>query len=74
MSALGWVLAALGRGTDVYLFLVGMMALAAYAQRFAGLCEELRAFAKRFGAVYVRVRTDEPLEAAVRRLVARSVD
>jgi uncharacterized protein (DUF58 family) len=49
-------------------------ALAAYAQRFAGLCEELRAFAKRFGAVYVRVRTDEPLEAAVRRLVARSVD
>jgi arsenical pump membrane protein len=32
LSALGWVLAALGRGTDVYLFLVGMMALAGYAQ------------------------------------------
>jgi len=32
VSALGWVLAALGRGTDVYLFLAGMMALAGYAQ------------------------------------------
>lgn len=32
MNALGWGLTALGRGTDVYLFLVGMMALAAYAQ------------------------------------------
>jgi arsenical pump membrane protein len=30
--ALNWFLAALGRGTDVYLFLAGMMALAAYAQ------------------------------------------
>ena len=49
-------------------------ALAAYAQRFAGLCEELRSFARRLGAVYVRARTDEPLEAVVRRLVARSVD
>jgi uncharacterized protein (DUF58 family) len=49
-------------------------ALAAYAQRFAGLCEELRSFARKLGAVYVRARTDEPLEAVVRRLVARSVD
>src|SRR6202020_585752 len=32
VSVLGWVLNALGHGTDVYLFLVGMMALAAYAQ------------------------------------------
>ena len=31
MTALGWVAGALGRGTDVYLFLVGMMALAAFA-------------------------------------------
>jgi uncharacterized protein (DUF58 family) len=49
-------------------------AIAAYVQRFAGLCEELRAFARRHGAAYVRVRTDEPLSGAVRRLVARSVD
>ncbi len=49
-------------------------AIAAYLARFAGLCEELRAFARRHGAVYVRVRTDEPLESAARRLVARSVD
>ena len=49
-------------------------ALAAYARRFAGLCDELRAFARRHGAAYVRARTDEPLEGVVRRLVARSVD
>jgi uncharacterized protein (DUF58 family) len=49
-------------------------ALAAYVRRFAGLCEDLRAFARRHGAAYVRVRTDEPLEGALRRLVARSVD
>jgi uncharacterized protein (DUF58 family) len=49
-------------------------ALEAYVLRFAGLCEELRAFARKHGAAYVRVRTDEPLEAAVRRVVARSVD
>ena len=49
-------------------------ALAAYALRFAGLCEELRAWARKRSAAYVRVRTDDPLEEAVRRLVARSVD
>ncbi len=49
-------------------------ALEAYVLRFAGLCEELRAFARKHGAAYVRVRTDEPLEGALRRLVARSVD
>lgn len=49
-------------------------AIEAYVLRFAGLCEELRAFARRHRAAYVRVRTDEPLEGAVRRLVARSVD
>jgi uncharacterized protein (DUF58 family) len=49
-------------------------AIEAYVLRFAGLCEELRAFARKHRVAYVRVRTDEPLEAAVRRLVARSVD
>ena len=48
--------------------------LEAYVLRFAGLCEELRAFARKHGAAYVRARNDEPLEAAVRRIVARSVD
>ncbi|TKD12451.1 DUF58 domain-containing protein [Polyangium fumosum] len=46
----------------------------AYVLRFAGLCEELRQMAKRLGATYVRVRTDEPLESAIRRIVARSID
>lgn len=49
-------------------------ALQAYVLRFAGLCEELRAWARRHAAVYVRVRTDEALEPAVRRIVTRSVD
>jgi uncharacterized protein (DUF58 family) len=49
-------------------------ALEAYALRFAGLCEELRAWARKHGAIYLRVRTDEPLEPALRRFVARSVD
>jgi uncharacterized protein (DUF58 family) len=49
-------------------------AIEAYVLRFAGLCEELRAWARRHGAVYVRVRTDEPLETAIRRFVSRSVD
>ncbi|MDC0741396.1 DUF58 domain-containing protein [Polyangium mundeleinium] len=46
----------------------------AYVLRFAGLCEELRQMAKRLRATYVRVRTDEPLESAIRRIVARSID
>ncbi len=49
-------------------------ALEAYVLRFAGLCEELRQLSRRLGATYVRVRTDEPLESAVRRIVARSID
>jgi uncharacterized protein (DUF58 family) len=49
-------------------------ALEAYVLRFAGLCEELRAWARKHGATYVRARTDEPLEGVVRRFVARSVD
>ncbi|WP_437677509.1 DUF58 domain-containing protein [Sorangium sp. So ce131] len=49
-------------------------ALEAYAARFAGLCDALRAFARRHGATYVRARSDEALEGAVRRFVSRSVD
>jgi hypothetical protein len=49
-------------------------AIEAYALRFAGLCDELRSWAKKYRATYVRVRTDEALEGAVRRIVARNVD
>ncbi|MCS6901938.1 MAG: DUF58 domain-containing protein [Myxococcales bacterium] len=49
-------------------------ALEAYVRRFAGLCEELRAFARRHGATYVRVVVGEPLEEAIRRMVNRSCD
>jgi uncharacterized protein (DUF58 family) len=49
-------------------------ALEAYAMRFAGLCEELRGFARKHGATYVRVRTVDSLVDAVRRVVERSVD
>jgi uncharacterized protein (DUF58 family) len=49
-------------------------ALEAYVLRFAGLCEELRSFARKHRAAYLRVRTDDPLEDAVRRIVARQVD
>lgn len=49
-------------------------AVEAYVLRFAGLVEELRAWARRHGASYVRVATDEALEGAVRRFVARTVD
>ncbi len=49
-------------------------AVEAYVLRFAGLCEELRAFARKHGAIYVRLRTDESLEPAVRRFVARGAD
>jgi uncharacterized protein (DUF58 family) len=44
-------------------------AIEAYLARLAGLVEELRATARRLGGRYVRVLTDEPLEAPVRRLV-----
>jgi uncharacterized protein (DUF58 family) len=49
-------------------------AIEAYLARFAGLCASLRGVARRHGGGYVRARTDEPLEGAVRRFVARSVD
>jgi uncharacterized protein (DUF58 family) len=46
----------------------------AYRARFDGLCETLRGWARKHGGAYVRVRTDEALETAVRRIVSRSVD
>ncbi|HTQ05912.1 MAG TPA: DUF58 domain-containing protein [Polyangiaceae bacterium] len=49
-------------------------AIEAYLLRITGLIEELRAFARRHGATYVRATTDESLLALVRRLVARSID
>jgi uncharacterized protein (DUF58 family) len=48
--------------------------LDAYARRLAGLCSELRAWARRHGAGYVFTRSDEPLEPVVRRIVARAID
>jgi uncharacterized protein (DUF58 family) len=49
-------------------------AIEAYLLRVAGLAEELRAWARRHGATYVRARTDEPLLDVLRRFVKRSVD
>jgi uncharacterized protein (DUF58 family) len=49
-------------------------ALEAYARRFAGLCEELRVFARRQGATYVRTVVGEALEEPIRRLVSRASD
>lgn len=49
-------------------------ALEAYAARLAGLFEELRGWARRHGAAYVRARSDERLEDVVRRVVARAID
>lgn len=44
-------------------------AVEAYLARLTGLVEELRAASERLRARYVRVVSDEPLEAALRRLV-----
>jgi uncharacterized protein (DUF58 family) len=49
-------------------------AIEAYLARLAGLVEELRATARRLGGRYVRVLTDEPLEAPMRRIVLGSRD
>jgi uncharacterized protein (DUF58 family) len=49
-------------------------AIEAYLLRITGLIEELRAFARRHGATYVRATSDEPLLGLVRRLVTRSID
>lgn len=49
-------------------------AIEAYLARLAGLVDELRATARRLGGRYVRVLTDEPLEAPVRRIVLGQSD
>ena len=49
-------------------------AIEAYLLRIAGLIEELRSFARRRGASYVRTTTGEDLSLVMRRFVARSVD
>lgn len=49
-------------------------AVDAYVARLAGLIEELRSWARKHRASYVRITNDEPLEGVVRRFVARAVD
>ena len=49
-------------------------AIEAYLARLAGLVEELRGAARRLAGRYVRVLTDEPLEAPIRRIVLGSRD
>jgi uncharacterized protein (DUF58 family) len=49
-------------------------ALEAYLARMAGLVHELRATARRLGGRYVRVISDEPLEAPLRRIVLGTSD
>jgi len=49
-------------------------AIEAYMLRFTGLVEELRGFARKHSATYVRALNTEPLEPIVRRFVARAVD
>jgi uncharacterized protein (DUF58 family) len=49
-------------------------AIEAYVLRFAGLVEELRGFARKHSASYLRTLTDEALEGIVRRFVARAID
>jgi uncharacterized protein (DUF58 family) len=48
--------------------------LAAYAQRLAGLFEELRGWASRSRATYARIATGDDLEQAVRRILERARD
>jgi uncharacterized protein (DUF58 family) len=68
-----WTLEDMETGTTVDVTM-DPAALEAYMLRFTGLCEELRAFARKHGAGYLRMRTDEALEPVVRRFVARTVD
>ncbi len=49
-------------------------AIDAYVARLTGLIEELRAWARKHRASYVRTTNDEPLEGVVRRFVAKAVD
>jgi len=49
-------------------------AIEAYLQRIFGLVDELRAFARKNGAAYVRATSDENLLAVARRFVSRAID
>lgn len=49
-------------------------ALSAYAERLAGLFEELRGWAKKNRATYTRITTGDDLQQAVRRILERSQD
>lgn len=49
-------------------------ALEAYAHRLTLLIEQLRGWCRRQGAPYTRVKSGEPLEAPLRRFVARDID
>lgn len=49
-------------------------AIEAYLARLSGLIEELRAVARRLAGRYVRIITDEPLEAPLRRFVLGGQD
>ncbi len=51
-----------------------VVAVTAYASHLDGLIRLLGSTAKRLGATYVRVVTDEPIVSAVRRFVSRGVD
>jgi uncharacterized protein (DUF58 family) len=53
---------------------VDAAAIDAYVSRLTGLIEELRSWAKKHRASYVRISNDEPLEGVVRRFVARAID
>lgn len=55
-----------GAGIDVTM---DAAAVEAYLSRLTGLVEELRALSRRLGGRYVRVLSDEPLEAPLRRIV-----
>lgn len=49
-------------------------AIEAYLLRIAGLIEELRSFARRHAATYVRATSTDDLPAVMRRFVSRAID
>jgi uncharacterized protein (DUF58 family) len=59
---------------DVVEVTIDAGAIEAYMRHLDALLQALRAIAKRHRATYVRVTSNEPLVAAVRRFVARAVD
>lgn len=50
---------------------VDASAVEAYTERLIALCEQLRAWARRHGALYVRHRSDESIEPVIRSIVSR---